>query len=105
MQFQPDTKQERLASLQAGKPQQASSRTRGAALQMPASEVLCLYISPEVIEASLCGQLGAQQLLCAACHAASILSGISKTQHGRRALPVRGCCSTECSCRQARVLV
>ena len=57
VQFQPN-KQDRLASLQAGKPQQASSRTRGAALQMPASEVLCLYICPEVIEASFCGQLG-----------------------------------------------
>ena len=53
MQFQPNTKQDRLASLQVSKPQQASSRTRGAALQMPASEVLCLYICPEVTKASL----------------------------------------------------
>ena len=69
MQFQPSTKQDRLASLQASKPQQASSRTRGAALQMPASEVLCLYLCPEVTAASLCGQSGARLLQgrCVSC--------------------------------------
>ena len=56
VQFQPNAEQDRLASLQAGKPQQASSRTRGAALQMPASEALCLYICPEVVATSFCGQ-------------------------------------------------
>lgn len=49
MQFVPSTKQGRLASLQAAKPQQPTSRTKGAALQMPPSEALSLYLWPEVL--------------------------------------------------------
>ena len=47
-QFSAGVRQEALASLQASKPQQPSSRTRGAALQMCPSEALSLYICPEV---------------------------------------------------------
>ena len=51
-QFKSGTRQERLASLQAGKPQEPSSRTRGAAIQMSPSEALSLYICPEVLALS-----------------------------------------------------
>lgn len=47
-QFSAGVRQDRLASLQTIKPQQPSSRTRGAALQMSPSEALSLYICPEV---------------------------------------------------------
>ena len=59
LQFAPGTRHDRLASLQAAKPQQSkpqqpTSRTKGAAIQMSPSEALSLYLCPEASPSASC---------------------------------------------------